>query len=160
MEASDAPTQLRSKWIQLIPDRNSHQRMPSLSRISEVDSTQSNNNLRQVALAEPLSGDALRKISDDAKASKPLLDRNLPSMIVEYPADEVASKKVQEDFPPKRRPSVKMITTPLRKMMHKLSVSHESPNNANKGFGRLSIRNLQAEPLTTPDFDMEFENGV
>jgi hypothetical protein len=139
MEASEVPTQLKNKWIQITPELN-HQCMPSLSKISEVDSTQSNFNLRQVALAEPLSGDALRNAENDANASKPPLQRNLPSMVVECPAGEDGDKKMADDFPPKRRPSVKMITTPIRKMMHKLSISHESVDDANKGLGRLSIR--------------------
>lgn len=158
MEAHEAPAQLKNKWIQLTPDRN-HQRMPSLSKISEVDSTQSSNHLRQVALAEPFSRDALGIVTNDPKASKPPLERNLPSMVVEYSTEEDARKKMEEEFP-KRRPSVKMITTPLRKMMHKLSISHESLDDSNKSFSRLSVRNLRAAPLKTPDYDKEFENGV
>lgn len=159
MEANEVPAQLKNKWLQITPDRN-HQLLPSLSKISEVDSTQSNNNLRQFALAEPPSGDSFKQTANDAKAIKPPLERNFPSMVVECPAGEDGINKTGDDFPPKRRPSVKMITTPLRKMMHKLSLSHESVDDANKGLGRLSIRNLQAAPLKTPDYDKEFENGV
>jgi hypothetical protein len=158
MEANEVPIQLRKKWLQVTHDHN-HQRMPSLSKISEVDSTQSTNNLRQFALAEPPSGNALQKASNDVKTIKPPLERNMPSMVVECPAEEDGDKKMVDDFPVKRRRSVKMITTPLRKMMHKLSISHES-DDSNKGLGRLSIRNLQTAPLKTPDFDKEFENGV
>lgn len=158
MNAHDAPTQLKNKWIQTSRE-HTHQRMTSLSKISEVESSQSNNNLRQLALSEPSSGSTLKNIVTDIQASKPPLERNLPSMVVEYPSEEDASNKVGETFP-KKRGSLAMVTKPLRKMMHKLSISHETMEEANKGMSRLSIRNFQHGPLKTPDYEQEFENGV
>jgi hypothetical protein len=158
MNAHEAPVQLKNKWTQTSRD-HSHQRKASLSKITEVDPPQSNNSLRRAALSYPVSGNSPKGISSDTEASKPRLQRNLPLMAVEHPSEEDASKKVGETFP-KRGPSLKIVTAPLRKIMHRLSISHETMVEANKGTSRLSVRSFQKAPLTTPDYEKEFENGV
>jgi hypothetical protein len=158
MNAHEAPVQLKNKWIQTSRD-HSHQRKASLSKITEVDPPQSDNGLRQIALGYPVSGNDLKGIASDTKASKQPLQRNLPSTTVEYSSEEDASKKEGEAFP-KRGPSLKIVTAPLRKIMHRLSISHETMVEANKGTSRLSVRSFQKPPLTTPDYEKEFENGV
>jgi hypothetical protein len=144
MNAHEAPVQLKNKWIQTSRD-HSHQRKASLSNFTGVDPPQPNNSLRQVALGYPVSGNSLNGIASDTEASKLCLQRNLPSMAVEYLSAEDASKKAGETFP-KRGPSLKKVTAPLRMIMHRLSISHETMIEANKGTSRLSVRSFQKPP--------------